>query len=148
MPEENTGYTGMRQWLEKLRWAVSRFMYGRNGQDRLARASYFAGIILYLIGMLAGNGIVLIVSLLILCYGVFRILSKNTAKRAAENARFCEMTRKPTRYLNMLKMQWENRHTHRYFMCPKCGQITRVPKGKRKIQITCPKCGCVFVRRS
>ncbi len=32
--------------------------------------------------------------------------------------------------------------------CPKCGITTRVPKGKGKIRITCPKCGEIFQRKS
>ena len=29
---------------------------------------------------------------------------------------------------------------HKYFECPKCRQPVRVPRGKDKIAVTCPKC--------
>ena len=30
---------------------------------------------------------------------------------------------------------------HKYFTCPNCKTVCRVPRGKGKIVITCPKCG-------
>lgn len=38
--------------------------------------------------------------------------------------------------------------THRRFRCPKCHQKVRVPRGKGKIQITCPKCGEKFIKKT
>ena len=37
---------------------------------------------------------------------------------------------------------------HRYFDCAKCRQLVRVPRGKGKIMITCPKCKEKFQRKS
>ena len=37
---------------------------------------------------------------------------------------------------------------HRYFACPKCRQTVRVPRGKGKISITCPKCREKFIRKT
>ena len=37
---------------------------------------------------------------------------------------------------------------YRFYKCPRCGVTTRVPKGKGKIRITCPRCGESFVRQS
>ena len=34
------------------------------------------------------------------------------------------------------------------FRCPKCHQMIRVPKGRGKIAIRCPKCKFEFIRRS
>ena len=40
-------------------------------------------------------------------------------------------------------------YTHlRYFSCPHCRQQVRVPKGRGKISITCPKCGTQFIKKS
>ena len=37
---------------------------------------------------------------------------------------------------------------HRYFVCKKCGAVCRVPVGKGKIIITCPKCGAQIHART
>ena len=37
---------------------------------------------------------------------------------------------------------------NRYFSCPKCRQMVRVPKGKGKINIRCPKCGEKFMKKT
>lgn len=44
-------------------------------------------------------------------------------------------------YIELVKMNFEQRKTHRIFMCKACGKKVRVPKGKGKIEITCPSCG-------
>ena len=37
---------------------------------------------------------------------------------------------------------------NRYFNCPKCRQTVRVPRGKGKISITCPKCREKFIKKT
>ena len=37
---------------------------------------------------------------------------------------------------------------HRHYDCPKCRQPVRVPRGKGKIAITCPKCKEKFIRKT
>lgn len=67
-------------------------------------------------------------------YGLFRVFSKNREKRLKENHVFMS-------YVELVKMNFEQRKTHRIFMCKVCGKKVRVPKGKGKIEITCPSCG-------
>lgn len=83
-------------------------------------------------------------------FGVFlffllvAIFSKNIARRQAENAKFLELTA-PIRGFFGKK---SSDKTHRIFQCPQCGQKVRVPKGKGKIEITCPNCRNHFIKRS
>ena len=44
-----------------------------------------------------------------------------------------------------MKKRWAQRGTYRFFKCPQCRQIVRVPKGRGKICITCPKCKTEFM---
>ena len=37
---------------------------------------------------------------------------------------------------------------HRYYDCPRCRQQVRVPRGKGKIAISCPKCKEKFIRKT
>ena len=38
-------------------------------------------------------------------------------------------------------------YTHLY-RCPKCRQKLRVPRGRGRIQISCPRCGTQFIKKS
>lgn len=49
---------------------------------------------------------------------------------------------------NNWKYKQEQKKIYKFFDCPQCKQKVRVPKGKGKICITCPKCRMEFVRRS
>lgn len=138
----------MKNMLYKLRYNFGRFMYGRNGQDDLAVTFYWGGFIAYLIGALTNNGYIAAVSIPLFGYAFFRIFSKNIVKRRNENAKFRSLMRKPKKYITLIKLQWQNRRTHRCYICRDCGQIVRVPKGRGKIEITCPKCGAQFEKRT
>ena len=37
---------------------------------------------------------------------------------------------------------------HKYFVCKSCKTICRVPAGKGKVEITCPKCGGKIIAKS
>lgn len=46
------------------------------------------------------------------------------------------------------KAQQEANAGYRIFVCPKCSQKIRIPKGKGKIMVRCPKCGEEFAKRT
>ena len=49
---------------------------------------------------------------------------------------------------NGLKDQWANRKLYHYYRCPQCRQKLRVPRGRGRIQISCPRCGTQFIKKS
>ena len=129
-----------RQYLAKLSARVQQFMVGRYGTDRLNMTILSVGLVACLISPFFGNAAVNLL-LTALSYGLMiwaicRALSKNTYKRYQEN-------RKYLTFLERIKDR-----EHRYFDCPKCRQSVRVPRGKGKIAITCPKCGEKFIRKT
>ena len=112
---------------------------------------------------------------LILTY--YRMLSKNIAKRYDENTRYLQLKEKLMGKLNggrgrdgagsvkdsyrYYQNAYDNaRNTgnasgtmrsdreHRIFRCPNCDKRVRVPRGRGKIEITCPHCGNKFIKRS
>lgn len=85
-----------------------------------------------IIGTVAG-----IITLLAL----FRMFSRNLEKRRAENAKFMEKVWWPISRRMAGKRQQRMDKEHCYFTCPGCGAVCRVPKGKGRIVITCPRCG-------
>ena len=139
---------------ERLR----KFMEGRYGADELNRFLTVCGWVLLLLGfVLSGinNRITLIIgSVLVtlswafLILSVLRTLSRKTGQRAAENYRYFVCKNKVLGWFRRGKARWQDRKTHRYFRCPQCRATVRVPKGKGKIRITCPKCRHQFVKKS
>ena len=129
---------------ERLR----RFMTGRYGNDQLNQLLSTAALVLLILSLFTKWDITYWLSLFLLGLCYFRMLSKNTAKRYAENQAYLNW-----RYsLSLKKEQWKkqsrDRKTHHIYKCPSCGQKVRVPRGKGRISITCPKCKNSFIKNS
>ena len=126
----------------------STAMIGRNGQDQLARTSYLAGVICLILSLLTRVSFLSTISLLLLGYALFRMYSRNIAKRRLENEKYLKLTYKPRRFFRGLVMEWKDRKSYKYYSCPKCRQRVRVPKGRGNIEILCPKCGNKYIRKT
>ena len=128
-----------RQLGGKLKNGLMRFMAGRYGTDRLNSVILWSGVILLLVSMFVDGWLSFIFWLLAYgCMGlaIFRSFSRQTYKRYQENRKFQNL-------LDRIRDR-----EHRYFSCPKCKQSVRVPKGKGKISITCPKCREKFIKKT
>jgi len=135
---------GIANWFRrvgfKLKMGLQRFMMGRYGTDKLNSLLLWIAVIFVLLSVFLQNPVLNLVAVLA-AYGlmgvvIFRSLSRNTYRRHRENRR----------YLNLLERLKDREH--KYFACPKCKQSVRVPKGKGKIAITCPKCREKFVKKT
>lgn len=115
-------------------------MMGRNGGDTLGWAVLLAGLACSILSSLLDEPIFYILALVFLAYSIFRMYSRNVMKRRAENAKFVGFFRN-------MKTRLTDRE-HRYFSCPQCRQTVRVPRGKGKINIRCPKCQTRFEKKS
>ena len=132
----------------KFKCAVARFMYGRNGMDQLNRALFWLYIVLWLVGSLVSavlksnvltavfNGVMWILFVILF----FRMFSKNLYKRRAENQKWVNWLWRIKSNQAGAKARHADKE-HKYFACKNCKTICRVPAGKGKIIITCPKCG-------
>lgn len=89
---------------------------------------------------------ILVVLLLTLCY--FRMFSKDISKRYGENQKFLALKGRFFGYFKNMKTRNQQRKTYHIYPCPTCKQKIRVPKGKGKICITCPKCKAEFIKKS
>jgi hypothetical protein len=83
-----------------------------------------------------------------LVYAFVRILSKNIAKRSQENMMYCRFAGMVKNRLQQIMLMIVGTKTHKYYKCSKCSQTIRIPRGKGKICITCPKCKREFVKRT
>ena len=131
-----------------LRMRMQRFLYGRNGMDILGKDVYIFSIILIILNLFVRSGIIGLIALFGLFYSIFRALSRNIASRSAENLKYIALRNKVTGRFRLGKRQWEDRNTYRYYICPSCTQKVRVPKGRGRIEIRCPKCGSTFIKRT
>jgi len=94
------------------------------------------------------SGIFSMLSWVCLIYAYFRMFSRNVYKRSAENQKFLEKTSGIRNWFYKQKSINAQRKTHRIFKCPTCRQKIRVPKGKGRIEIRCPKCNTKFIKNS
>lgn len=131
-----------------MREKLIRFMHGRYGFDAFSRflsgAAFFCMILslffrrspFYLLG----------IALLIYCY--YRTFSRNIPARYRENAFFMKYRNLVGASLRRKKNEMAQRKTHHIYRCPGCRQKIRVPKGRGRIAIRCPKCNVEFIKKS
>ena len=128
--------------FRKIGDALRRFMAGRYGSDQLGRWLLGLAVVLILLGMIGNRtGSTVLAGLSLLAYvpliwSIFRMYSRNIEARRRENAAL-------QRFLTRVR----NRD-HRYYHCPKCRQTVRVPRGRGRINIRCPKCGEQFIKKT
>ena len=133
---------GFGNWLRnlgyKLRTGLRRFMDGRYGTDKLNMAILCTGLAFSLLASFIPGAAVKLacttVAYILMFIAIFRSLTRNIYKRYEENRKF------------LLFFQKLKDKDHRYYNCPRCHQQVRVPKGKGKISITCPKCREKFIK--
>lgn len=77
----------------------------------------------------------------------FRFLSRNTYKRSAENQIFMQKAEPAISFFKCWNSRLKDRE-HRYYKCPRCKQILRVPRGRGKISITCPYCQTTITKKT
>ncbi len=130
-----------------IRSALQRLMYGRYGNDQLNMALLVLYLALFLVYVLTDFELLYWLSFALLAVSLFRLLSRNHARRRAENAKFLRAAGPALQWLRLQRTIRRDKE-HRYFRCPNCGQQLRVPRGKGKITVTCRSCGAVFEKKS
>lgn len=135
----------MNRW--NFREKLQRFMWGRYGNDRLNQFLMVIAIVLMVLSLF-GVPFVYLLSILLLVLIYWRMFSRNTAKRAAENQRYMTWEWKLRSRFSKWKNRMKDRRTHHIYKCPNCKQKIRVPRGRGKIAIRCRKCGTEFIKKS
>ena len=135
-----------RRMGQRVSDGIRRFMFGRYGLDQLNVVLMVAAVALCLISFLfsrinavwtvALSFVLNLLSYVLLFWYILRAFSRNIEKRNRENRRFLAFRSRLTDKQN------------RYYRCPNCKQTVRVPRGRGKICIKCPKCSEKFVRKS
>ena len=127
-------------------------MIGRNGNDQLNRFLLLADVVLLLLASLLGRTALgsflylLVLALLGLTY--FRMLSRNVYKRRSENESYLRKKQQFLSRVRVFRERWKQRKDYKFFTCPSCRSVMRVPRGRGKIRIVCHKCGNTFMGKS
>ena len=126
--------------MSKFKSWLRHFMAGRYGTDKLNTCILVLGVIVSIVAAILRDPLLTLIlatiSYVLMFWAIFRCFSRKTYKRYRENRKFLML-------LDRIKDR-----DHRYFTCPRCRQPVRVPRGKGKIAITCPKCKEKFIKKA
>lgn len=120
--------------FRKIRDNFRRVMMGRYGSDALNMTLLALALALLLVGLKWPLAQLVGFCLAMVC--LFRTYSRDIVKRRRENMRFLQL-------FSAIRDR-----KNRVFRCRICGQAVRVPRGKGKISIRCPKCANQFVKKT
>ena len=134
----------MKRWFQNLGEKMQGWMYGRYGYDELSKFLSIGAIVLIFLS--AFLPILNPIALIMLIWSMIRTYSRNIEKRRKERDAYLKFTGKFKQFFKLRKNMIRDRKTHKYYKCPGCKAYLRVPKGKGKIEIGCPKCKCKITR--
>lgn len=138
----------MKKWLQNLGVKLQRSMYGRYGNDELGKFLMVTAIVLVFVSLIEPLRFMYFIALALMIWATFRCYSRNITKRRAELNRYLKLAEKPKLWIRQRKRMWNDRKTHCYIKCRDCKMYLRVPKGKGRIKVNCPKCGKEFIKKT
>ena len=129
---------------------LNSLFIGRQGMDELSKFLFWVGMASLCLSCLikwtvssffSGLGITL------LAFSFIRAFSRRLDRREMENNLFLIYADKKKRGLMARRERFAQRKTYKFFKCPGCGTMLRVPRGKGKIHISC-RCGYTLYRKT
>lgn len=134
--------------MGKFREKMSVLMQGRYGMDQLGKVLNYGTLILLAISLIFRSNITYVLGIIGLVISYYRTFSRNFEKRYQENQKFLNLRYKLICQKSKIVNRFHDGKTHRIYKCPNCNQKVRVPKGKGKICIKCPKCRIEFIKKT
>ena len=131
---------------------IGRFMAGRYGNDKLNQFMMAVFLGCAVLNLFVRNAYASTVLnsweclLILLVY--IRMFSRNISKRYAENQTYLALENRLRRFFGQKRYLMQQRKEYHIYKCPGCKQKIRIPRGKGKISIRCPKCGEEFIKNS
>ena len=133
---------------QKIKDSFRRFMTGRHGSDQFSFALLLAGIILSLLSSLTGFMLLYYLGLAAYVYAIFRMFSRNHAKRTAENHKYLTLRQNFKSSVSQFFVRMKNMKKFRYFRCPQCKARLRLPRKVGEVTVTCGKCHHQFRQKA
>ncbi|MBR0092350.1 MAG: hypothetical protein IJP92_11690 [Lachnospiraceae bacterium] len=135
-----------------MREKLVRFMqgrYGAYGADRLTRFLLIAWLVLFVVTSFLRVTGLQVFPLLILVFMYFRLMSRNIPARYKENETYLRLTAGVRTRLNGLRgNRISGDNAYHIYTCPNCSQKIRIPSGKGRIMVHCPRCSNEFLKVS
>ena len=132
----------------RLRVSLSRFMTGRHGFDELGLSCLTLGVVLSLIGSLFGSSLFTLLGFAMTVYTLYRILSKDHAKRTEENRKYMDRSAKIRSDTKAFFLRMKMRKDYKYFRCPGCHSLLRLHRGQGEVKVVCPKCHTEITKKA
>lgn len=133
---------------QKIKAGLANFMAGRHGSDQLGLALLIAGLVFSLVSNMLGLGILSYLGLALYFWSLFRMFSRNTAKRRAENEKYVNFTRNFKSNISQFFVRLKNSKKFKYFRCPECKARLRLPRKVGEVTVTCGKCKHQFKQKA
>lgn len=127
---------------------LQHFMVGRYGGDDLSKFLMGAVCVLCILSMFSHMQFLIVLVIAGIGYSYFRMFSRNSNKRYSENLKYLELKNRFLGFFRREKKIVDEKRVYHIYKCPSCKQKIRVPRGKGKICVTCPKCRTEFTKRS
>lgn len=130
-----------------MNW-LNKFLMGRNGGDLLSVTLLLLSFFISIIGRVTNIQVLYYLSYIPLGLSAYRMFSRDINKRRLENYKFSILISPIYSWFKKKEKKVKGLKTHKYLKCPNCKKNLRVPRGKGKLMITCPKCGDKFQKKS
>lgn len=127
--------------MNNFKQKLIQFMIGRYGMDEMYIGLVAVWFFLTVINSFVQSTLLSFLGTVVLIYGLYRFMSRNHAKRRAENEKFLKLWRPVKNWLMFQRDRFRDRKTARYRKCRHCKAIIKLPNQKGKHTVRCPKCG-------
>ena len=138
-----------------FRQRIQQFMVGRNGYDAFGQFLLYSALVLMVLALVFSwtslTAAVMLVQTLewvVLIVCIWRVMSRNIYQRQKENAWYLGKRAVFFQWFRGRRERWRQRKDYKFFRCPSCRALLRVPRGKGKLLLTCRKCGNRFERKT
>lgn len=137
-----------RRFFYSFGQKMQRFMYGRYGNDALTRFLSIVALVLIGLHFITRLWAFYVLAAGLIIWTMFRTLSRNYNARRKELEKYQAISGKISGWFRLRKRMFAERKYSKYYKCKQCKAYLRVPKGRGKLEISCPKCKYTFIKRT
>ncbi|GEK90005.1 hypothetical protein AB4027_02655 [Alkalibacterium putridalgicola] len=132
------------QWISKLMF----YMKGRYGYDELSKMLILVGLVLSIFSNFTGGFLLNMLALASIAFGGLRVLSKEKGNRRKELQQYMKWKQSVLSRYRKYRNRWIQRKAFKITKCPSCKQKIRIPRGRKKVRVTCPSCQNKFIKKT